>query len=67
MKKKQGRELIGRIEKAGGTVRITRRGHIQVKGPEGLTTVSAAGDSHRALANSIAQLARVGLHLRTSA
>jgi hypothetical protein len=56
---KETRELVSAIERAGGCVVITARGHLKVTGPAGLAIVgSAKPTGQRCRANMLAALRR---------
>lgn len=55
---KECRAFARAIEKAGGEVRLTRRGHLRVRGPKGVTIVSSELRAPREQSNAIADLAR---------
>lgn len=52
------RELIDKIEAAGGRVTFTKRGHLRVTGPVGVAFVSSAWANQRDLQNAVADIAR---------
>lgn len=63
---KNPRELLEAVEREGGSVRMTKRGHAVVTPPTASgeqVTVSTTGIEHRALPNALAQLRRNGFRL----
>lgn len=57
---KMHRAMDAAVRAAGGeVVRVTREGHLRVKGPKGVATVASHDLSHsRGLANTVSCLAR---------
>lgn len=59
---KEAREIAEAVEKTGGTVELTGKGHLKITGPDGVAIVaSAPGTGHqagRALANTWATIER---------
>jgi hypothetical protein len=62
-KTKEARDLARRIAQLGGSVVITRNGHMRVTGPDGLTVLAPDMRDVRTWRNTVAQLARIGLRL----
>jgi cold shock CspA family protein len=59
---KEAREIAETVQKAGGTVELTGKGHLKITGPEGTAIVASAPDTGRqggrALANTLATIQR---------
>jgi hypothetical protein len=62
-KTKEARALARRIRELGGTVAMTRNGHLRVTGPAGYTVLAPDLTDVRTRRNTVAQLARIGLSL----
>lgn len=57
---KEAREIAAAVERAGGTVELTGKGHLRITGPKGIAVVASAPDAGRqggrALANTWATI-----------
>lgn len=55
-KSKHARAICKAVAAAGGTVRVTAKGHFLVTGPAGNALVGTAGASYHATANAVASI-----------
>jgi hypothetical protein len=64
-KSKEVRALLRTLEQRGAEVTTTRKGHLRVRGPEGIAIIPPAFGSPRGRANALATLATcAGVDLR---
>lgn len=60
---KDGRQLMAAVLVAGGLITRTTRGHLLVRGPLGITTISSKLAGPRGIDHAVTALRRIGISI----